>query len=729
MPPSTTNPIRLHIGGMHCASCVGRVETALSQVSGVKSAAVNLALHEAEVRPAGDDIPVQSLIAAVERAGYQAEVIRQQQNSPTAPHSQAAEDQEQRAWGLRFLLSLAGLVPLVVIHFLPGGHHSSPLLGVTQIAIACLVQVFVGWPFLVSAAQRVRYAAVNMDTLIALGTTAALVAGTLEWITHRSGMSLMDGVMILTFVTLGRYLEARARRRTSRAIYQLMDLTPRVANIRRGIQVVKLSLDKVQLRDVLVIRPGERVPLDGQVISGHSDLNEAWLTGEALPVEKQAGDNVFAGTLNGSGSLEATVTKLADDTLLAQTIELVRHAQSSKASVQQLADRVVQWFVPAVLLIATATFIAWLVVSGGWQLALLHAVAVLVVACPCALGLATPTAIIVSSGAAAQRGIFIKSAAALEAANRVTTVVFDKTGTLTAGRPVLRSLQPAEHVSEERLLTIAAAIERLSNHPLVKAIVQAADSRQSPEQLQATALQVLPGEGIQADSSAGTIYVGNQRLLDRLQIVPGANQQNQSGEIRLHVVLAGKYLGSLVLQDQLAHGSQAAVAALQQLGKRIVLLTGDTRATAEAMAREAGIREVIADTKPVDKWQVIEQLKHSGEVVAMVGDGINDAPALAAADLGIALGNGADIAIESAEVVITQPDLRRVVTTLSLAQRTLSIIWQNLFWALIYNVILIPVAAGLLSPWGINLSPSMAAAAMAASSVCVVLNSLRLARL
>jgi len=696
----------LEIGGMHCASCVARVEGALTKVPGVASARVNLLTHQGRVTYDPSRADFKQMAAAVSAAGYEVK--------PAAAANAATSDLAQRSrgevsyWLWRLMVAVALLVPLIAIHFFAGAYHL--LASYVQLALATAMQLVVGWPYLAGAVKRLRHGGANMDTLIALGTTAAYGAGLADLVLGSHSMNFMDGGMILTFITLGKYLEARAKGRASQAILKLLDLAPPVAHVERNLSLVDLPLVKVESGETIVVRPGDRVPLDATITNGTSDVNEAWLTGESLPVTKRAGDTIYAGTINGSGSLRAQVSRTAGETWLAQTVELVRRAQESKADVQRLADRVVAWFVPAVLAIAAVTFVVWaLVPGGGWQAGLSAAVAVLVVACPCALGLATPAAVLVASGRGAESGILIKDAPALETAARVTTVVLDKTGTITLGEPQVVALQPASGITAERLLSVAAAAERHSSHPLAQAIVSHADEQQAPL-LAASDVEIIAGRGIFASSPAGRVFVGQSS--DRSGL--GA------GQSALDVLLNDQRLGRIVLADAVSETSRAAIDELRQLGLSVTMLSGDRRETAEAIARQVGITETIAEVKPDEKLAVIERLQKSGQVVAMVGDGINDAPALAAADLGIAIGRGADVAVESADLVLSRHDLRLVPRAIRLSRDTLAIIRQNLLWALLYNILLIPLAAA-----G-KLSPALAAAAMAASSVSVVANSLRL---
>ena len=713
----------LDIGGMHCASCVSSVERALREAPGVHSARVNLPLAQAAVdfEPGKSDLA--RMAQAVAAAGYSASPSESGSGKSAGAALEERSRREIGTWRLRLILAGVLLVPLMAAGYAPhawqGGTRWLVLI------VGSVMQVLVGLPYFVGAAKRLRHGGANMDTLIALGTGAAFAAGVAEIFTGEHGMSLMDGGMILTFVTLGKYLEARAKGRASLALQKLLSLAPPLAHIKNGEVVTQVPVEQVLPDEVILIRPGDAVPLDAVVLSGQSDVNQAWLTGEPLPVEKRSGDVLHAGSINGQGSLEARVTAAAGKTWLARTIELVRAAQESKADVQRLADRVVEWFVPAVLVIALVTLSAWTLSSAdGWRTGLSCAVAVLIVACPCALGLATPAAVLVGSGRGAENGILIKDALALETAGRLTTVILDKTGTITLGLPKVVAMEPAADVSREELLSIAAAAERLSTHPLARAIVQAADAAAAPR-VSARETKVIPGEGLEAITQSGLVLIGNFRFLNsRLISVPRDEieslTQQHPGAAPLLVAKNGQYLGTIIVADEVAPGSAEAIAALHQLGLTTHLVSGDRRQVAEEIARRMGIQHVVAEVLPEDKQRIVRELQAKGEVVAMVGDGINDAPALAAADLGIAMGTGADVALESADMVLTRHDLMLLPRAIRLSRAVLAVIRQNLWWALGYNVVLIPLAAAGLLP------PALAAAAMAASSVSVVLNSLRL---
>jgi Cu+-exporting ATPase len=734
-PGSGARETVLDIDGMTCASCIARVERALSSVPGVKSARANLATNQAAVEFAADGASLQALIDAVERAGYTASVAE----GPGGVSGNLADRGQRELSGWRWLLIWAvGLsIPIIVLHFIM---LSWPAAAWMQPVLATVLQCYVGWPFYLGVYRRLTHLSANMDTLVAIGTTAAYGSGLYglfggEHASHGSAshgsMDLMDAAIILTFITLGKYLEARAKGNASAAIRKLLDLVPPMADVERGGRLVSVPPAEVAVGESLVVRPGERVPLDALVFSGTSNVDESWLTGESMPVEKGPGIEILAGTINGEGSLTARVLRPAGRTALAQVIELVRRAQESKTEIQRLADRVVSWFVPAVLVVAAVALLAWGVLGSNWSEGISAMAAVLVVACPCALGLATPTAILVASGRGAELGILIKEAHALEVAGRVTTVVLDKTGTITRGKPNVTHIVPAEGVTTDELLATAAAVEQLSKHPLAEPVVRAAQARGLKVQAVEN-LEIVPGQGICARTKNGDLLVGNEKLLAARGIAwsshqPLVNSLRADGQTPLVVASGTRYLGLVAVADVVAPHSREAIERLGELGLNVLLLSGDHRAIAARVAREVGIQSVQAEVLPAQKQAVIAQLRNSGQVVAMVGDGINDAPALAAADLGIAIGSGSDIAVEAADIVIVGDDLQAVGRTITLARATLRTIKQNLAWAFLYNVLLIPIAAGVLVPFGgFRLPGIAAAAAMALSSVSVVTNSLLL---
>lgn len=730
--PRANQSLTLEVAGMHCASCTARVEQALRGVPGVAQAGVNLATSEASVTFDPATASVGDLLAAVDKAGYAAHVAMRQADGEPGRH---AGQREATVWGRRLIVGAVLLAPLMVADAVLG--HAS-WRGWLDGLLATPVQVFLGWPFLMGAWRRLKHGGASMDTLVALGTGAAYLAGVVSLLwpsaehAHR-GMYFMDAAMILTFVTLGKFLEAQAKGRAAEAIHSLMDLAPRQAVVLHDGQPIPVPVDQIKVNDILVVRPGERVPLDAKIRSGFGGLDESWLTGESLPVEKSPGDEIFAGTLNTTGAITARVLRLRPETRLAQVAALVRKAQESKAPVQRLADAVVSWFVPAVLVLAVVTFGVWWALGDVAQ-AVRSAVAVLVVACPCALGLATPTAVLVASGRAARMGILIKDAAALELAGRLTHVLLDKTGTVTEGRPQVTMVLPTAGHDASEVLSAAANAEATSEHPLSRCIAHRA-RREKIEVQAAESMEVIAGQGIVAMSQGRTVLVGNERLLTARGVsLEGVSTHlaslREDGETPLLVAVNNEAIGTISVADVAAPHSAAAIAELQSLGLHVELLSGDHAETVRAVAQRVGLTNFTAGVLPEEKQQVIEQRRGPSQTVAMVGDGINDAAAMAAADVGIALATGADLAMEAADVVLTGHDLRGVVRTVKLSRATLRTIKQNLIWAFAYNLMLLPLAAGALTPLlGAHgrLPPAAAAAAMAASSVSVVANSLLLA--
>lgn len=726
-PDEAAERILLNVDGMHCASCVGRVEGALNSVEGVQTAQVNLATEQANVYFSGEAVNSEKLIAAIRSAGYEAQVARSEGSGEELTERNA---REAARWQRRLIVGAGLLVVIIAVHFLLHAAAWSPWL---SLAVATVMQGYVGWPYYVGALQRARHASTNMDTLVALGTGAAYLSGVASVIAGESTMYFMDAGMILVFITFGKTLELRAKGRASSAIRKLLDLSPKEATLLVDGREVQTPVDDVEVGQILVIKPGDRVPLDAEVQSGQSQLDESWLSGESLPVDKEPGDQLLAGSINGGGALRAVVNRPAGRTSLDEVIDLVRRAQESKADVQRLADRVVTYFVPVILGIAAVTLLAWGLSASDWSSGLSAMIAVLVVACPCALGLATPTAVLVGSGRGAEAGILIKEAHALEAAGSVHTMVLDKTGTVTMGRPSVVAIHAVEGHTEDELLSVAAAAERLSRHPLAQCIVDAVDEKQVAE-IEASDLQVVAGAGVRAKTGDTTVLVGNESLMSEAGISVESlqdeiSQRRDQGQSPLLVAHDGQLLGMIVVADEVAPHSREAIQRLKDLGLEVMIVTGDHRTTAESIAQKVGVDRVEAEVLPADKAKIVSKLRSEGKTVAMVGDGINDAPALAEADVGVAIGAGADVAIEAADIVLVADDLRAAAKAIVLSRATLRTIRQNLVWAFIYNMVLVPVAAGVfvaVPGVGFRLPPVAAAAAMAASSVSVVANSLRL---
>jgi Cu+-exporting ATPase len=736
--------LTLPVRGMHCAACVGKVEGALGRVPGVQSASVNLATERATVAfdPARTDVA--TLQAAVAAAGYELAEAPAPAGGEAEDAARAARAREQDDLRRRFVVGAVLSVPLLV-GGMPDVFPWAPawlLDPWLQLVLATPVQFWVGASFHAGFLRDLRYRSASMSTLVSLGTNAAyvfsLVVTLWPHVFHAAGaMTYYETAsVVITLVVLGRWLEARARGRTSEAIQRLVSLAPRTARVLRDGGEVDVPTAEVQVGDLIRIRPGERLPVDGTVVEGGSTVDESMLTGESVPVAKGPGAVVSGGTVNRTGGFVFRATRVGRETTLARIVALVEEAQGSRAPIQRLADRVAAVFVPVVLVIAALTFAGWWWLGPQPSLvhALTSAVAVLVIACPCAMGLATPTAIMVAAGRGAESGVLIRSAAALERLNDVTTVVFDKTGTLTIGRPVVSDVIVAgADVTEAEVLALAAAAEQGSEHPIGEAVVARAKELGLALPPVGTFVTV-PGQGIDALASDGRVLVGNRAMMqargveiDRLG--PKADALAAAGRTVVYVAFAGRALGLIAVADVLKPDAREAVAMLRHRALEVVMLTGDHRVTAAAIAREAGIERVLAEVQPEGKAREVAALAGEGRVVTMVGDGINDAPALAQAAVGIAMGSGTDVAIEAADVTLMRGDVTGVVVAVDLARRTIRIVKQNLVWAFGYNVVLIPVAAGLLYPlWGVLLSPILAGAAMAFSSVSVVTNSLRLKR-
>jgi Cu+-exporting ATPase len=734
-----TAPVR----GMHCAACVGKVERALAGVPGVENAAVNLATEQARVTldPARTDFA--RLQAAVAAAGYELDEPRPSDASVPDAEDEAERAAEARRTRARVVVGAVLSVP-VLVGSMPEVFPWAPAWlrdPWTLLLLATPVQFWVGLPFHQGFLHDLRYRSASMSTLVSIGTSAAYFFSLAVTLWPHAFMALGHVMtyydvcaVVITLVVLGRWLEARARGRTSDAIRRLVSLAPRTARVLRDGAELDVATDTVRVDDLIRIRPGERLPVDGVVVEGASTVDESMLTGESVPVETTAGAAVAAGTVNRTGSFVFRATRVGRETTLARITRLVAEAQGSRAPIQRMADRVAAVFVPVVLVLAALTFLGWMLLGPEprFLMALTTTVAVLVIACPCAMGLATPTAIMVGTGVGAEHGILIKSAAALELLHRVRTMVFDKTGTLTVGRPEITDVL-VDGMTPDDALGMAAAAEQGSEHPLGEAIVRHGKER-GVALPPIEAFQTIPGQGVDALAPDGRILLGNRTLMQARGVELGvfagrAAALAAQGKTVVFLAFAGRLVGVIAAADVLKPEAPAAVAALRGLGLEIVMLTGDNRRTAEAIARQAGIGRVLAEVLPEDKAREVAALKAGGALVAMVGDGINDAPALAQADVGIAMGSGTDVAIEAADVTLMRGDLRGVPDAVELSRQTIRIIKENLVWAFGYNAVLIPVAAGVLYPvWGILLSPMLAGAAMAFSSVSVVANSLRLKR-
>ena len=729
------------VTGMTCAACAAHVEKAAHSLDGVDSAAVNLMLGTLVCSYDADKVTPQAIISAVEASGYGA-----------APADEAKRDirREQeasaRAMGRRLLWSVVCLVPLFYLSMghmmglpVPAFMHRQPLAAALVQLVLCVPILILNRAYFTVGFSRLFKGAPNMDSLVALGAAAGLVYSLIEMgllaagqVSGMPDLYFESAGMILTLVTVGKYLEERSKGKTTGAITALLALAPDVAVVRRSGTEVTVATDQIKAGETVIVRQGGRIPVDGTVVKGSGSVDESALTGESMPVEKTAGSKAVSATVLTSGYLEMTADRVGADTTLSQIIQLMEQAASTKAPISRLADKISAVFVPSVISIAVAAALLWAAAGGmGVRFCLSIGIAVLVISCPCALGLATPVAITVATGKAAEKGILIKSAASLELMGRVNTVVLDKTGTVTEGKPRVTDVLCAANVTEEELLCAAASLEKPSGHPLADAIVQEAERRSIPL-CAVSDFAAVAGGGVQAVQDGKTLYAGNDRYMesigaDTAALRAAAEMLAAAGKTPLYFAEGRQLLGVIAVADVVKPDSAAAIAALRRSGCEVVLLTGDNQRTAEAIARQVGVDRVIAQVLPQDKARCIEDLQKAGRLVAMVGDGVNDAPALVTADVGLAIGAGTDVAIESADVVLMRSSLMDIVDAAALSRATLRNIRQNLFWAFFYNSIGIPVAAGVLYPaLGITLNPMIAAAAMSLSSVCLVSNALRL---
>ncbi len=733
------------IDGMTCASCVATVENAVKKLPGMTSCSVNLTTEKMAVSYDDSQVNQEKIEQAVADAGYGVKLFVQGQaaSQEEREEKRLAGMKQRLIWSTIFTLpllyiSMGSMMGLPLPAFLEAASHP---LTFTLVQLALTLPVMaIGWHFYRTGFKTLYKGHPNMDSLVAVATTAAFLyslASTyhvfLGYAHHVHQLYFESVAVILTLITLGKFFETLSKGRTSEAIKKLMHLSAKEALVVRDGQEILLPIEELVLGDQVLVKPGQKIPVDGQVLSGHSSVDESMLTGESIPVEKAIGDQVYGGSINSQGALTIETQKLGKDTLLSQIIKLVEDAQATKAPIAKIADQVSGVFVPVVMGIALVTGLAWFFLGGqSFSFALTVAVSVLVIACPCALGLATPTAIMVGTGLAAKNGILFKSGDSLELAHQVDTIVFDKTGTLTRGKPELVSLTSYQaDWNREQLLRAVASLEAQSSHPISQALVDKAKE----EGLSLSAVQDfenLAGFGLKGQVAGQELLVGNKALMEKEEVDLSSAQADfvqltQAGQTPIIVASQGQLLGLLGVADQLKPDSQAAIQALQAKGIEVVMLTGDNEQTAQAIAQEAGINRVISQVLPDQKAQAIADLQAAGKKVAMVGDGINDAPALALADLGIAMGAGTDIAIESADIVLMKPDLLDVVKTLAVSQATIKTIKLNLFWAFIYNILAIPVAMGVLYLFGGPLlNPMLAGLAMSFSSVSVVLNSLGL---
>ncbi|EMT38838.1 copper-(or silver)-translocating P-type ATPase [Thermoanaerobacter thermohydrosulfuricus WC1] len=714
----------LKLKGMTCASCAMRIQKALSKTPGVRSANVNFATETAVIDYNAEQVSVNDLIKVVRKVGYDAI-----EKAEGADVDKQEKDREIRHLRSLFVISAILSIPLVLNMVLESGFGIMTVLGnpYLELVIATPIQFIIGYRFYKGAYHALLGGSANMDVLIAMGTTIAYFYSVYNVFAGVHGQLYFEAAaVIITLILLGKYLEAVAKGRTSEAIKKLMGLQAKTARVIKDGKEVDIPVEEVQVGDIVVVRPGEKIPVDGKIIEGYSAVDESMLTGESIPVEKRVGDEVIGATINKTGSFKFEATKVGKDTALAQIIKLVEDAQGSKAPIQRLADQISGIFVPVVIGIAAITFLVWYLGFGNLSMGIISAIAVLVIACPCALGLATPTSIMVGTGKGAENGILIKGGEHLERAHRINAIVLDKTGTITKGKPEVTDVIKVNDYNESDILRFAAIAEKNSEHPLGEAIVNKAKSDNislnDPQDFKA-----IPGHGVYARIDGEDVYIGNRRLMQKEGIAIDSIEEKldkleEEGKTAMIMAVDGKLAGIVAVADTVKENSKQAIDQLKKMGIEVWMITGDNRRTASAIAKQVGIEHVLAEVLPENKAEEVEKLKKQGKITAMVGDGINDAPALAASDVGIAIGTGTDVAIEAADITLMSGDLMGIPTAIRLSRATMRNIKQNLFWAFIYNIIGIPIAAlGFLNP-------AIAGAAMAFSSVSVVTNALRLKR-
>jgi P-type Cu+ transporter len=742
--------VAIPIGGMTCAACAKTIERVVGKLAGVDSVSVNFATEKASIEYDPAVVRISEIKRAIAKAGYTPLAIADA-GAKTDEHK-AAKERETRVLWTKFAISAFFSIPLLYIAMgamlgwpLPAAINAMNYpLRYALLEISLVVPVIAtGYRFYVVGAKAILRGSPNMDSLIAMGTSAAVLYSVYSTFQIAAGNFNAVGSLyfetagvIITLILLGKSLEAVTKGRTSESIKKLMGLAPKTATVIQDGAEMEIPIDEVEAGDIVMVRPGEKIPVDGEVLSGHAAIDKSMITGESIPVEKGVGDQVIGASINKNGSLTFTATKVGADTMLARIIKLVEDAQGSKAPIAQMADIVSGIFVPIVFAIAVLTAGTWLLLGHTFVFALTVFVAVLTIACPCALGLATPTAIMVGTGVGAEHGVLIKSGAALEAAHRIDTIVFDKTGTITKGRPELTDIVSGPELGslglgELGLLSLAASAEKASEHPLGEAVIRAAEER-GAQVLGAEDFTAVPGHGIVASIGGRLVLLGNARHLaaERVDFTAGSSEANRlsgEGKTPMYIAVDGTYAGIIAVADPVKESSAKAIAALHRMGISVAMITGDSRLTAAAIAKQVGIDTILAEVLPQDKAAEVRKLQAVGKKVAMVGDGINDAPALAQADIGIAIGSGTDVAMESADIVLMRSDLMDVPTAIKLSKNVIRNIKQNLFWAFGYNVLGIPVAAGLLYAFGGPLlNPILAAAAMSVSSVSVLANALRL---
>lgn len=745
--------INFQISGMHCSSCAGIIERQLKKVPGVTEAKVNFAAEKASIVYDSGMAKAEDLIQAVEKAGYKG-VLSNLEDSQAQMKRQQSEIKHQ--WH-KFVFSLILSSPMIYFmlldffNFLPGAKSLLPYIGIISLILATPVQFFIGSSFYKGMISALKMRTFNMDSLIAIGTSVAYFysfANFIQYYATTNSIIGLNGVKIpdlyfetaaflITFVILGKYLEAKAKGRTSEAIKKLMGLQAKTARVLRQAQdkfeYMDIPIDQVKKDDIIVVRPGEKIPVDGVIVKGSSAVDESMITGESLPMEKHINDTVIGGTINKLGSFEFKATRIGSETMLAQIIRLVEDAQGSKAPIQAVADRISAYFVPGVIAIAFLTFMIWFFILGAeLSFALMAFTAVIVIACPCALGLATPTAIMVGTGVGAEQGILIKGGEPLENASRINTIIFDKTGTITKGKPEVTDIEGWGKLDEDRVLAISASLEKQSEHPLAEAIVNYAKEENILLNNNVEKFEAIPGHGVKGTIDDKEYYFGNRKLImDTLGLKIDKYERKlirleEQGKTAMILADKKSVLGIVAVADTVKETSKEAMEMLKKMGIEVWMITGDNARTAKAIASQVGIQNVLAEVLPQYKADEVKKLQEAGKKVAMVGDGINDAPALAQADLGIAMGSGTDVAMETGGIVIIKNDLRDVVNAIDLSKSTVQKIRQNMFFALFYNVIGIPIAARVFSFVGLVLKPELAGLAMALSSVSVVSNSLLL---
>lgn len=736
------NTILVPIKGMTCAACVRSIEKAVNKLPGIHQVNVNLATEKAQISYDSRKVKISEIKNAISNAGYEPLEIES---------SKAQEDLKEKEYKKQFYKFLLAAIFTVPLFYISMGHmlgwplpdfvnpHINPKFFTLAQLILVLPVVIIGYRFYTIGFKTLLRREPNMDSLIAIGTGAAFLYGIYGTIkifqgdlTYLDSLYFESAGVIITLILLGRYLENRSKGRTGEAIKKLMNLTPKTANVIVDNQEMVLSIEEVEVGDVLIVRPGERIPVDAIIIEGHSAIDESMLTGESLPVEKEVGDQVVGGSINKNGLLYIKAIKVGKDTVLAQIIKMVEEAQGSKAPIARMADIISSYFVPIVILIALLSFVAWLISGKTLSFSLTIFISVLVIACPCALGLATPTAIMVGTGKGAENGVLIKSGEALENLHNIQAIIFDKTGTITEGQPEVTDIIVLGNNNEDELLYLAASAEKGSEHPLGEAIVRLAEERKI-NLGKGQDFEALPGQGIKAMVDDKLILIGNKRLLDNNQIaLPDEKRFSslaEAGKTPMYLAKNNEVIGIIAVADILKKNSKTAIKKLQNKGISVYMITGDNHRTAQAIASQVGITNILSEVMPQDKATEVKRLQEQGLKVAMVGDGINDAPALAQADVGIAIGSGTDIAMETADIVLMKSDLQDVLSAISLSRSTIRNVKQNLFWAFAYNTLGIPIAAGVLFIFGGPLlNPMIAGGAMAFSSVSVVLNALRLKR-